>query len=149
MSRITVACLAFAVSIIATPAISQEPHQAWWKFLQGEWTYENSESSGTVVYRYAAKKNAVVARFEDKDGDVSIELLGRDAASKTVSATGFGSDDGSWRIEFTKLTDDAGEGSMRTVTDDGGCIEAQFEIRQTDKNGFEWTSIGRTVTATR
>ncbi len=143
MSRIAVACLAFAVVIIASPASGQEAHQSWWEFLQGEWSYENSESSGTVVYRYAAKKNAVVARFEDKDGDVSIELLGRDAASNTTLATGFGSDGGSWRIEFTTLTKDAGKGSTRTVSEDGSCVEGRFEIKQTGKNGFEWTSSGK------
>ncbi|MCS7471586.1 hypothetical protein NZK35_33475 [Stieleria sp. ICT_E10.1] len=140
MSRIAVACLAFTIVATAPPAFAQELHQAWWKYLQGEWSYENSESSGTVAYRYAAKKNAVVARFEDKDGTVSIELLGRDAASKTVTATGFGSDSGSWRIEFTELTADAGEGSMRTVSGNGSSVEAQFEIKQTGPNGFEWTS---------
>jgi hypothetical protein len=143
MSRISLACLAFTVVATASLASAQEPHEAWWKYLQGEWSYENSESSGTVVYRYAVKKNAVVARFEDMDGTVSIELLGRDANSKTVSATGFGSDGGSWRIEFAELTADAGEGSMRTVSGDGSCIEAEFEIKQTGANGFEWTSNGK------
>lgn len=142
MSRIAAACVAFIFVAITSPASAQEPHEAWWKYLQGEWSYENSESSGTVVYRYAVKKNAVVARFQDADGDISIELLGWDAATNTVSATGFGSDGGSWRIEFTKLTAESGEGKMRTVSDDGSCVEAQFKIKQTGENSFEWTSSG-------
>ena len=59
-----------AISCTTTSAFSAEPHQEWWKYLKGSWTYEFSpiDIKGEATWRLAAKGNAIVGRFSRDDG---------------------------------------------------------------------------------
>ena len=75
-----IAAIVFVGSLVtfgSGRADAQQPHKAWLRFLKGDWSYEipKLDAKGTVTWRLAAKGNALVGRFKDKDGQ-SLEIGG-------------------------------------------------------------------------
>lgn len=146
MSRLAVIMLSVCVTVSAGKANAEDVHKAWWKYLKGEWTYEITPVNikGTATWRLAAKGNAMVGRFVDDDGTVSIELSGLRADTKTEVAAGYGSKGNYWQIEFKKTTADTTEGPNHGILPDGRTYKGLFRGKKTDNDHYEWHFKGKT-----
>jgi hypothetical protein len=120
-------------------ADAQEPHKAWFTFLKGEWSYEIAklDAKGTVTWRLAAKGNALVGRYKDKDGQ-SIEIGGWRSDTKTLVADGYGPKGNYWHVEFKKVAADGVEGTNHGVLRDGRAYKGTFIIKKIDDDHYEW-----------
>ena len=125
-------------------ADAQQPHKAWLRFLKGDWSYEipKLDAKGTVTWRLAAKGNALVGRFKDKDGQ-SIEIGGWQSDSKTLVVNGYGSKGNYWHLVFKKVSADGVEGTNHGVLRDGRTYEGKFIGKKIDDDHYEWHLDGK------
>jgi len=146
MSRLLPLVLFHSIFASAGACSAQEPHEQVWKYLQGQWAYEVTDGrKGIVTYQMAAKGNAVIARFEEEDGTVAVEISGWQADKKTVIVTGYNSKGSYWQIEYATISSEKGEGLIRGVGDDGGKYSGEFVDKKVDENHWEWRLDGKTA----
>jgi hypothetical protein len=145
MRRLTAILLAVCVVAGAGRTNAEEPHEAWWKYLKGEWTYEIPELDikADATWRVAAKGNAVVGRFTEGDEVVSIEVGGYRDDTKTMVVTGYSSRGTYWQLDL-KFKTDAPEGLHYGTLPDGRPFEGEFKATKKDENQFEWKMVGKT-----
>ena len=73
--------LLLLMSLVCGSAFAEEqvaPHVAFWTSLAGRWTYEISSdgTKGKVTWQMQARGSALMGRFQDDQGNVSVELAG-------------------------------------------------------------------------
>ncbi len=145
MKRITIALVSLIVLSLPSLARAEDSHKAWWKYLQGEWTWKISplDADGTVTYRKAAKGDALIGRFKGSDGTISVELSGWRADTKTYVILGFGSGGNSWSIESKDVNGEGFSGTHSGVWQDGQSFKGTITLKKVDQDHITWQSKGK------
>ena len=118
---------------------AEEPHQAWMKYLKGSWEYEwpEFELKGECTIRFAAKRNALVARGEGNEGPW-VELIGWRRDKDALVLSGYGSSRGDyWQIEHKKVTKDELSGTASGILPDGREVEGRSTRKRINDDKFE------------
>ena len=140
----------FSVAPNTTTAIADHHHLDWFKYLNGEWTYEWSaekgdfSEKGSIRWRRAAKGESLIGNIETEKGDREVEIAGWDSKTKSIVVTGYSSNGGSWTIRYNEI----GAGEVKAdeasgVLPDGRPWQSEsFSIKKVSEDEFEMRSIG-------
>ena len=130
--------LLFVVTTVYTVE-AKEPHQEWMQNLKGEWTYEWVELGlkGESTSNIGAKRQALITRGKEGDGNTSVGILGWRSDSKTLVGTGFGSAGNYWHTEFTEITGESMSGKVHGVLPDGRVFEGTITRKRVDDDHQE------------
>ena len=138
------ATFAFAVLLNSPTANADHHHRtAWWTFLIGTWTYEDSFGKGEVTYKMAPTGEALVGEWRNADGTTALEVAGWQADKKIQVVTGYNSVGGYWHIEFGKITETACEGPDHGRNRDGVVYDGKIVSTRTDENHWQWDFVGK------
>ena len=138
--------LSTALLLAASMVVGQgeTPHEDWFQFLKGQWTYEYSSLSaegvtlkGEAKYTPASNGKTVVAKgVEGKDK--WIELIGWQPDKKKIVCLGYGSvNNNYWLSEYDDVTKDKLDGVTSGILPDGRLVAGKATLKRVDDNTFE------------
>lgn len=117
-------------------------------WLIGEWVDQSPDSTVETAYRWAPKKNFILAKFQVKIKDQldleGTQFIGWDPAAKTIRSWYFDSDGGFGEGTWTHKDNLWIVRSSNTVPD-GQHAAALNIYRQIDANSYGWKSVSRKV----
>lgn len=117
------------------------PHVAFWNSLAGRWTYEISSdgTKGRVTWRMRARGSALLGRFQDDQGNVSVELAGWLPENKTLVVNGVGTAGNHWTLTLDKVTPVSVEGKTEGVLPSGLRFKGAFSGKLTNNDLYTVT----------
>ena len=136
--------LLLLMSLVCGSAFAEEqvaPHVAFWTSLAGPWTYEISSdgTKGKVTWQMQARGSALMGRFQDDQGNVSVELAGWRPDNKTLVVNGVGTAGNHWTLALDKVTPVSAEGTTEGVLPSGLGFKGAFTGKLTNNDLYTVT----------
>lgn len=125
---------------------ADDAHLSFWKFLQGDWSYEISPIgvNGITTWTLAANGRALTGRFVDSDGTVSTEVAGWQGDQQVMVANGYGSRGNYWHIQFVKVTSSLIEGPCHGMLPDGRGYKGIFTGNRVNEDHYQFAIDAKT-----
>jgi hypothetical protein len=149
-SAMRLICLALLFLGTATGSMAQgeAPHQAWMKFLVGEWDYQwasekgGFEEAGSFEIESEANGSSLEVEIQTAAGDSEREIIGWQADRGILLVAGFSSNGSYWHIEYDDITAESMSGSGYGVLPDKRPWKSKFVLKRMSDNEYELRGNG-------
>jgi hypothetical protein len=132
------AILIVMASVMSSQARSEELHDKWLKYYNGEWTWKATDgNNGTVKFQLIPGANClIVTETIPATGWIAVGTTGWQSGKNALGGTGFDSDGSYLETVFTQITEDQATGH-RVRTSKGKETKEAWKVTRRSNDEYE------------